>query len=102
MTAIGYDLLAATAIAFLFGLTAPTRRAWLLASGGIAFAAWLLRCALIVYGPEAEASLAEEYLNTLTIWNATGEIAGFAFWLAACCGLGMGAALLTRRAAKNG
>lgn len=97
MSALDVELLLATVAAFWIGGKRSSGRALLSWSIGFALVAWVVRCPLIVVVP-SDAAVSEDYLNRLTIWNASGEVALFVLWALAWSSLGM---VLARWRPKN-
>jgi len=101
MLALNVELLLATAAAFGIGGKLSSGPALLSWSIGLALIAWVIRCVLIVVVP-SDVAVSEDYLNRLTVWNVSGEIAFFALWAFAWSSLGMVLARRRRKVANVG
>ena len=101
MTAIDIELLLATAAAIWIGTRLPSRSRLLLSIIGLSVATWTIRFALIVNGSGADISLAEAYLDGLTVWNAAAEIGIFVLWSLLWAFLGLVAVKSLQRKART-
>jgi len=100
MFSLVVELLLTTAAGFWIGGKQPTWRPLLGWSIGLGLTAWLVRCALIVMFP-ADVAVSEDYLNSMTVWNASVEVAVFCFWVLAWSMIGMAAARVVAKTANG-